>query len=154
MTSRLLLLELVWWITTAVIVVTVMFPIWSVFPDFRFTPINVLYIVAAVTFTRYTFLLKYTFLATWQKVKIAFVLLTLGIVGFLVVNMQDFNVWLDNSDPNILLASVEPPAKREPLLSYIRSEFIFFAVASIVAAVFLSGRLLISVWRLPNRGKA
>jgi hypothetical protein len=147
-----LLLELVWWITTAVIIVVVMFPIWKDYPQFPFQTMNIVYILCFVTFTRYAFLLKHTFLAYLEKTKIAIVLFTLAIVGILTIQIQDFNVWYDNGDPDQLLYTVKQ-TKRESLLTYIKSEYLFFAIGSIPAAIVLSGRLLVSIWRLRNRNK-
>ena len=153
MTSRLLLIEFIWWLITAVVVTVVMYPIWRDFPAFRFNAVNIGYIVAFVTFTRVAFLLKYTFLAQAQYAKIGFVLLTFAIVLGFATQIQSFNVWIDNGDPEVLLAATTA-SKRESLLNYIRSEFLFFAIGAIISAFLLSGRLLVSVWRLRNRGKA
>lgn len=154
MTKNILLLEAVWWLITAVIVVVVMYPIWTYFPEYRFNAVNIFNIAAFITFTRYTFFLKYTFLAPLQYAKIAFVLFTVMIVATLMTQIQSFNVWIDGGDPEILLESVGKPIMRESLLSYIKSEYLFFVIGAIISAVFLSGRLLVSVWRLRNRGKA
>jgi hypothetical protein len=148
-----LLLEIIWWLITAVIVGAVMYPIWSNFPDYQFNAVNITNIVAFVTFTRYTFFLQYTFLAMYEKAKIAFVLFTVMIVATIMTQIQSFNVWIDGGDPDVLLSSVGKAEMRESLLSYIKSEFLFFVVGAIVAALFLSVRLLVSVWRLRNRGK-
>lgn len=153
MNKNKVLFELVWWIVTAVILVVVMFPIWKNFPDFKFNSTNIAYVVCFVTFTRYAFFLKHTFLGDWEKGKIAFVLCVFALAGILLVQLQDFNVWYDNGDPDTLLKTVEKQSQRPALLEYIRTEFILFAVASAIAAFALAGRLLVSVWRLRNRGK-
>lgn len=145
-------LEIVWWLITAVLLVTLMFPIWKGFPQFPFHNTLIVFILCFITFTRYAFLLKYTFLANWEKGKILFVLLTLAIVGLLLFQIQDFNVWYDNGDPEQLLSNA-PATDKESLLNYIKSIYLFFAVGSIVSAVLLGGRLLTSVWRLRNRGR-
>ena len=154
MTKNKILLEAVWWLVTAVIVTIIMYPIWTNFPAYKFNMMNIINIVVFITFSRYTFFLKYTFLATLQKAKIAFVLFTVAIIATLMTQIQSFNVWIDGGDPDILLESVGKTDMREPLLNYIKSEYVFFVVAAIVSALFLSGRLLVSVWRLRNRGKA
>ena len=148
--AKLLAIEGISLLMTAVVVVVVMYPIWTQFPEFRFQWTNVLYIVAFLTFTRYTFLLRYTFLAKAQNVKIGFILLTLIIILGLVTQIQDFNVWIDAGDPERLMPLV-PQSKRDGLLSYIKSEFLFFAVGAVVASAFLAGRLLMSVWRTRNK---
>jgi hypothetical protein len=152
MNKQLIQLELIWWILTAVIVGVVMFPILKDYSIFPFKGMNILYIVCTVTFARYAFLLKYTFLAHFEKLKIGFVLFTAFIVFILVGQIQDFNIWMDQGDPDQIMYTVKT-ARRESLLSYIKSEYVLFAVGSVVAAIFLAGRLLWSVWRLRNRGK-
>ena len=148
--AKLLAIEGISLLMTAVVVVVVMYPIWTQFPEFRFQWTNVLYIIAFLTFTRYTFLLRYTFLAKAQNVKIGFILLTLIIILGLVTQIQDFNVWIDAGDPERLMPLV-PQSKRDGLLNYIKSEFLFFAVGAVVASAFLAGRLLMSVWRTRNK---
>ena len=149
-----LLLEAVWWLVTAIIVGVVMYPIWTNFPDFKFNAVNIANIVAFITFTRYTFFLKYTFLAKLEKAKIAFILFTVMICVIIMTQIQSFNVWIDGGDPDVLLDSVGKTNMRESLLNYIKSEFLFFVVGAIISAIFLSVRLIISVWRLRNRGQA
>jgi hypothetical protein len=148
--AKLLAIEGISLLMTAVIVGIVMYPIWTQFPEFKFQGTNVVYIVAFLTFTRYTFLLRYTWLAKAQNAKIGFILLTLIIILGLMTQIQDFNVWIDAGDPERLMPLV-PISKRDGLLSYIKSEFLFFAVGAIVASVFLAGRLMQSVWRTRNK---
>ena len=147
-----LLLEGIWWLITAIIVSLVMYPIWSNFPEFKFNVVNIVNITAFVTFTRYIFLLKYTFIAKMEKVKIGFVLFTLMIVIAITTQIQSFNVWIDGGDPDVLLSSVGKSSARESLLNYIKSEFLFFVIAAIVSAIVLAGRLMVSVWSVRNRG--
>jgi hypothetical protein len=148
--TKLLAIEAISLLMTAIVVVAVMYPIWTQFPEFSFNWTNIVYILAFLTFTRYTFLLRYTFVATQQNIKIGFILLTLIIILGLMTQIQDFNVWIDAGDPDRLMPNV-PQSKRDALLKYIKSEFMFFAVGAIVASVFLSGRLMMSVWRTRNK---
>jgi hypothetical protein len=152
MNGKKITLELVWWVFTAAVLTLVMFPIWKDFPSFKFNATNIGYIVAFITFSRYTFLLEYTWLAGLEKVKIIFILLTLAFIGLCLTEMQDFNVWYDAGDPDQLLASVRS-SQRESLLTYIRTEFLFFAVAAMISSVFLAGRLMVSIWTVRNRGR-
>ncbi len=148
--AKLLAIELISFLMTAIVVIVVMYPIWSQFPEYKFNGTNIVYIVAFLTFARYTFLLRYSFLAQLQNVKIGFILLTLIIVLGLITQIQDFNVWIDAGDPERLMPLVAI-SKRDSLLSYIKSEFFFFAVGAIVASFFLAGRLMMSVWRMRNK---
>jgi hypothetical protein len=147
-----LTLELVWWLATVVILGVVMFPIWKDFPNFPFQITNIVYIICFITFTRYAFLLKHTFIANTLYPKMAFILGTLVIVGTLLTQMQAFNIWIDSGLPDGLLKGITEK-RRTSVLEYIKSEYLLFAVGSMIAAVVLAGRLLISIWRLRNRGK-
>ena len=148
--AKLLAIEGISLLMTAVVVVVVMYPIWTQFPEFKFNWTNIVYITCFLTFTRYTFLLRYSFLAQAQNVKIGFILFTLIIILGLVTQIQDFNVWIDAGDPERLMPLV-PQSKRDGLLNYIKSEFLFFAVGAVVASLFLAGRLMQSVWRTRNK---
>ena len=146
-------LELVWWVATAVVVGVVMFPIWKDFSNFPFQIANIAFILCFITFTRYAFLLKHTYIAHTLYPKIGFILASFVVVGTLLTHMQTFNIWIDSGAPDNLLKSLSE-TKRNALLAYIKSEYVFFAVGSMVAAVVLAGRLLVSIWRLRNRGQA
>lgn len=113
---------------------------------FPYQQTNILYVVAFITFARYAFFLKYTFLADAGYVKIGFILCTLSLIAWLVFSMQDFQIWREQGDLDKMLPNVSYE-KRESILAYLKSEFVFFAVGSIVAALFLSGRLFFSFRR-------
>ena len=142
-------LELIWWIFTAVVVAVVMFPIWRDFPKFPFQWLNIVYIVVAITCARYTFLLKYTFLARIQWVKMLFILLSLLFVGTCMGPMNDFQRWLAESDPIKIFGSVAEN-RRDVMAEYVKGEVVFFAIFSMVSIVFLNFRLGVSVWRQHN----
>ncbi len=147
-----LLFELIWWLITAIVVGLVMLPIFKNFPSFPFLIANIVYVAVFVTATRYTFLLKYTFLGRAQIVKVAFVLLCIALVSLLLYKMQDFQVWAATEDPTRLLYKVKE-SKRDALFSYIKAEYMFFAIGSIIAQIFLTFRLLGSIWNVKNLGK-
>jgi len=101
-----LILEVVWWIFTLLLVVGILFPIYSkANATYPFYTSSILFIVVFVTFTRYIFLLKYTFLAHLEKLKLAIILFS-AIIG----------------------------------------------AGSIIAAIVLPLRLVVSIWLGRNRG--
>ncbi|MEO0042425.1 MAG: hypothetical protein RL329_1873 [Bacteroidota bacterium] len=147
------LLEIVWWITTSVIVAGVMFPIWKDFPHFPFQATNILFIIAFVTFTRYAFLFKYTFLVDKQRFKIGFVALTGLTVLYFVNYINDFSQYVDQNEVAKIMPQVLSE-NRDSLMAYIKNEMLFFGIGSVIAAIVLAGRLAISVWRWHNYKKA
>jgi len=145
-------LELVWWLLTAILVIGVLYPIYTkVGADYPFYRSNLLFIITFITFTRLIFLLQYSFLANWEKIKIGLIVFTPILLFFLVNELNFFQTFLDEKGVENFLADMSIP-KRESLRKYITAEMLLFGVGSLVAAVVLPIRLLISIWRARNRG--
>lgn len=145
-TSLLILLELIWWIATAVIVIGVLYPIWQSTVDYPFWTINIIAIVAAITITRYIFLTDFTFLSKWKYFKVGLVSITLPIVFLLIQNLSDFQAYLDEEGLDHVLKNLNG-ADRESMFSYIRSQMLFFGTASIIAGIAMPIKLTKSVWK-------
>jgi len=145
------LLELVWWLITAAIVCLVLFPIVQVTDHFPFTKINVLFIATFITMARYLFLLKYSLWGRFQYLKLFLIFLSIPFVFYLSNELNDFLGYLDEETLDGVLGHL-PPDRQASMDRYIRSEMIFFGVSSIITAVILPFRLVISIWRLRNRG--
>ena len=145
------LLEAVWWIVTLLVVGVVLYPIYSkagaTYPFFKG---NILFIVVFITFTRLIFLLKHTFLANMEKVKLAIILFSAIIVFLLVNQLNLFQTYLDENGPDSFLGHL-PIIEQSNLDGYIRKEMLFFGVGSIIAAILLPFRMLISIWKGRNR---
>ena len=144
-------LEIIWWIFTLVLVAGVLYPILTKVVDYPFLVINVIFIIVFITFTRYIFLLKYTFLAKLQLVKIAFVLISVPIIFMLIHQINIFQTFLDEYGVEGLVGDL-PFGKREPIAKFIRAEMLFFGVGSVISTIILSVRLVVSVWRTRNKG--
>ena len=146
-----LLLELIWWVLTVVLIWLVLRPIQKNIYDFPFYIWNIIFIVAFVTFTRIIFLLPYTFLARALWVKVAIVLLTPLIAYYLFGGMSLVRNFIDEEGMlSIMRHLVDEDQER--LSSYIRREILFFGVGSVVASITLALRMLISIFRMRNRG--
>jgi hypothetical protein len=142
-------LELVWWLLTAVIVVLVMYPIYHYFPSFVFKNTNILLIVCAITFGRYIFFLNYTPIDNMKFVKVAFMLLTAPLVFFLIEKLNDFQTYMGEKDQATVLYDVAEK-NQSWMLNYVMTEYRLFAVSAIVLAVVLMIRLLMSIWTKIN----
>ncbi len=149
--SRTTQLELIFWVFTAIITAVVLLPILTSVENYPFLFINIVYIVAAVTVTRYLFLLRHTFLARRQRLKVAVFFLFIPFVFYLIQELNHFQVFLDEEGLDAVVGNL-PYEQRNNMMDYIRNQMILFGVASIVASVALPFRLLASVWRLRNRG--
>lgn len=149
--SRTTLLELVFWIFTALAALVVMLPIITEVEGYPFWFINIIYIVTAITATRYIFLLQHTFLARRQPLKVALVFLCIPFVFYLIQELNHFQTFIGEEGMDALVGSL-PYRRRNNMADYIRSEMLFFSVGSIISSVILPFRLLSSYWRTRNRG--
>lgn len=146
-------LELIWWIFTLILVAGVLYPILSKIENFPFLAANIVFILVFVTFTRYIFLLKHTFLAKQQILKIAIVLIGIPIIFLLINQINLFQTFLDENGIEGIVGDL-PFGKRENIAKFIRAEMLFFGVGSVISSIVLPFRLVVSVWRTRNRGTA
>ena len=144
-------LELLWWLLTALVVAGLLYPILREIEDYPFLVLNVIFIVISITFARYIFLLKHTFLAKKQWLKVVLVFLCIPIILYLINGINYFQTFLDEQGIESFMSGIELEAQYS-LAAYIRNEMIFFGVGSLISAIIMPFRLLISVWRLHNRG--
>ena len=97
------------------------------------------------------FLLKFSFLANWEKIKIALITITPILLFFLVNELNYFQTFLDEKGVENFLVQMSIP-EQETMRKYITAEMLLFGVGSLITAVILPIRLLISIWRARNRG--
>lgn len=145
-------LEILWWMITAIVTLGVLYPIYAkVDSNYPFYFSNILFIVVFITFTRLIFLLKYSFLADWEKVKIVLIVFTPILLFYLVNELNYFQTFLDEKGVENFLAQMSID-DRETMRKYITAEMLLFGVGSLIASVVLPIRLLMSIWRARNRG--
>lgn len=149
--SLTILLEAIWWAATAVIVIAVIYPIGRSLPAWPFQGWNILFIIVLVTFTRYIFLLRHTFLAQRQVWKIVIILLLFPLTFLLVGGLHEFMTFVEERTWEPLTGTL-PPTEKRAMEAYIWGVMIFFGAGSIVATPILAGRLFLSIWRTRNRG--
>lgn len=146
------ILEVVWWIATIIIVALFLLPIYtSVGAKYMFFVPNVFFIVLFVTYTRYMFLMKHTWLADnkWAKVVLVFVSIPLFFYASdALFNFQDF---VDRDDHISMLNHLSPDRAME-VSKYIKYQFLFFGTGGMMVIFMFPVRLIISIWRKLNRG--
>jgi hypothetical protein len=147
-------IELISWLITALITGIAIMPLIGQFTDNQFIASNVLFIIIFITYFRHIFLLKYTFLANLQKLKVLLIFLSIPIIFFLVETFMVFQDFLDNDG----LISFYDYFRKDitesevgKTLNYMRREYLFFAIGSIICVTVLPFRLLISYWRVYNK---
>ena len=146
-----IVLEATWWGVTILLTLLILFPILHKTNAFPLTLINSIAIVAFITIFRYTFFLKYTYLAHLKYLKIVLIFLSIPIIFNLINNLNYFISYLDELSYEAFLGHLNANT-RNSLETYIRSEMLLFSVGSIIAAILLPFRLIVSLWRQRNRG--
>jgi len=144
-------LELIWWLFTAVVVAGVLYPILKSFSNYPYLIINSLFVIIFITFTRHVFLLEHTFLAHRQVLKAAIVLTITPIIFLLISEVTNFQTFLDENRFEPFMQTI-PYEEKLNLLSYIETEMLFFGIGSVIIAIILPFRLIVSVWRNRNKG--
>ncbi len=144
-------LELIWWIFTLILIIGILYPITSKLNDYPFLMISIIFIIVFITFTRYVFLLKHTFIAKKQLLKIVLAILCLPISIYLVDRINNFQTFIDEQGFKGVVGDL-PFEQQESMMNYIRSLLVFFGVGAVIATVAFAIRLIVSVWKLRNRG--
>ncbi len=150
--SLLVKFEILWWIFTFILLVGILYPILPYWNSYSFLITNIIYIIVFITITRYVFLLRYTFLAHKQVLKLVFIFLSVPFVFYLIQALNNFQTSLDNYGIAAMLGTASDATTTESIGSYIYSEMLLFGVGSIVSAIIFPFRLALSIWRIRNRG--
>jgi hypothetical protein len=144
-------LEFTWWIITAVVVWAVLSPIDNAMYLWPFRNWNIIFIVSVVTFARYIFLLKYTFLAKQQIAKIVLLLLMFPATFMYINGISDFMTFIEEKTWDPLTGHL-PAIEKMSTERYIWNEMLFFGVGSVLSAPIFAVRMMLSIWRTRNRG--
>lgn len=144
-------IEFLWWLMSIVLAILVIMPIWSKVPDFTFLGYNIIYVLVFFNGMRYLFLLKTTPFSHMLVFKLVLIFIT---IPSLVYQIDWMSMFQDFKDEGILLQLIEdlPFETQKGLRKYIENEYVFFGVGSIVTSMLLPFRMLISIWRVRNRG--
>jgi hypothetical protein len=144
-------LEVIWWSASLLMLTILLLPIYVNVPNFQFYGYNALFIVVFVTYTRYVFLLKYSWFAKIMWVKVVLALICPLLILVMVDGIHQFQLFMDEKGIESLMKDV-PLEKWDSFYQYIRAEYLLFGVGSVIVAVILPIRMIISVWRYRNEG--
>lgn len=147
----LLVLELLWCVITAIVVLAVLYPIQKAMHVWPFQTWNIVFVITLVTLTRYIFLLPHTFLAKRQEVKVGLIIAVFPFLFYLIGGLNGFMTYIEENSFEALTGHL-PAANKKSIEDYLWNEMLFFGAGSIIATLVLAGRLFLSIWRLRNRG--
>lgn len=143
--------ELLSWIFIALIVAVVQLPIYLAEAPYPFYLTNTIYVTVFLLAVRYLFFLRFSFLAYRQILKIALIFLTIPLVFHLSSELNHFQTTVDEEGKEAFVGAL-PYGKGDSLFRYIYNEMLLFGTGSIISSILLAFRLLISIWRVHNRG--
>lgn len=150
-----IVMELVWWLITAITAFIITQSLWGYFKRYDFIYELILYIIVFITFARYVFFLKYTFLAYFQKMKFLLIFISLPLIFYMVQEFFEFQDFLERQnggleEAELYFKDTVSFQERYAVLEYLSKRYTFFAVAAIIAVVITPFRLLKSYWRVHN----
>jgi hypothetical protein len=151
-TQQKLVAELLWWILTAIVILMVLFPIWNNDIDFPFYAENALVIAVFITFTRYIFFLPISFIARLKWIKVVIILSAVLLCFILATAIGDFRNYMDEEGLQTLVTHLHV-TRQTSIMTYIKNEMIFFGTGSIITAILLQMRMIVSLWRMKNSGR-
>lgn len=144
-------LELMWWFITALVLAAVLLPIYFNIGNFPFYWLNIVVIICFITLARYIFLLKYTFLAHRETLKVIIVFLCIPLVFYIIQELNYFQTFIDEQGVERLVGK-RPADAQMQWVYFIQNEILLFGVGAVITAVILPFRLILSIWRGRNRG--
>jgi hypothetical protein len=151
-----IVMEVVWWLITMIVVWMVTNPLWIQFVDNTYINKLILYIIVLITYTRYLFLLKYTFLAHFQVMKFILIFISLPFVFYLINGFFAYKDFLDKQNQgmieyNSFFREGITSEEKYATLAYLSKTYSFFAISAVIVVVYSPFKLLVSYWRVYNK---
>lgn len=131
--------------------IAVLWPVFSNGVDYIFYFHNILLIILSALYVRYIFFLEFTWIKNTiiPKLILMFAGIFSAVYSYYILNK--FTGFYNENGIYHALNSMEL-SKQYLLGNYIYRQFIFFASFTIVTGIIIPVRMLISVWRVFNKG--
>lgn len=145
-------LEIVSWIIIAIAIVALLLPIYtSIGSKYPFYISNAIAIAVFLYFTKHIFLLRHAVFSHKAMLKGIMVFACIPLILYLVDGLYDGQRYFDEARLYDALRTL-PSEKQLSLSKYIRYELVFFLTSALIVAVLFPIRLIVSEWRIRNRG--
>ena len=145
-------LEILWWLITIILTVLIMLPIYTnVGSNYPYYTANVAFIFVFLTFTRYIFLLRYAPFSHSDMVKGILIFIPIPLFFYFIDALYDFQRFLDEEGLVTILGNLNSEAQFQ-IAKYIQYEKLFFGSGAIITLVLFPIRMIVSIWRVRNRG--
>jgi len=146
-------LEFIWLATTLVLSVLILLPIYNNAEGYQYYAFNIFAIFILVSFTRYIFLLQYSYLFQAKWPKAIWFFLCIPIFLYLLDGLTSFQEFADEVGVRSYFEHLSFD-KQKSLGTYTKNEFVFFTIGAIIVTILLPIRLLIATWRDINKIKS
>lgn len=145
--------EIIWWLITFVICLLFLFPIYAELgASYLFYLDNIIFIGLFITGFRFIFFTKYHWFASYNRVKLVYVFLSIPILMYLIGSLWDFQNYLDEYGMYSMMEDLQIDKQRS-LSRYIKTEMIFTWIGATISFIILPFKMLRSIWILKNRNK-
>lgn len=95
--------------------------------------------------------MKHVWFAYLTPVKLILGILSIPLFLYAVDGMYEFQRFLDEEGLPKLVNNYQS-ADHDSIVAFIRNEYVFFGVASVILSIVFPIRMIISIWRVRNRG--
>ena len=151
-----LMMEIIWWLITVTIVFMVAQPLWGSFAKYSFVYELIMFGIIFITYTRYLFFMKYTFLAEAQVVKFILIFVSLPFAFYLIQVFFNYQDFLEKQNEGMLEFQeyfIKGISFQEhtDILTYMSKVYSFLGMSAIIAVIISPFRLLVSYWRVYNK---
>lgn len=137
--------ELLWWAFTLVLAALVLTPVYANIPNFAFFLPNFVFVVVAITLTRYLFFLRISWLRDHLAWQAGLSILLIPLLFWMGQYFNLFVTYLDEQNPDVFIKHL--PERTAAIMNvYLNNEYKFFAFWAIAAAAVTPFRLLYNVW--------
>ena len=146
-----LTVELLGWFIAGLVALIFLLPITSKIFQYPFLKINVAFIVIFITLARYIFLLKHTFIAYNQWLKAILMIGCIPAFIYVLRLFKRFQEYLAEKGVEHFMNHL-PYEQQVSLGKYVTAEMLFFGAAALISILVFALRMMVSIWRLHNRG--
>lgn len=151
-----LMMEAAWLLLTGIIVWLLAQPYWRPFKQHDFVYQVMIFAVVFITYARYLFLLKYTFLSHFQVMKFLLIFLSIPLAFYLVQLFFDYQDFLERQNEGMeefgkYFQDYITLDQRYQILRDLTPLYNFLGISAIITVIIMPFRLLISFWRVYNK---
>lgn len=143
--------EIITFAIALLIAIVMMIPLYNNTSNYSFYLSNFIFIFLFITFSRYIFFLRFSAFSHNMIVKLLFIFSTIPLAFLLTEAFSNFQKFADNIGLQEFVTQLNGN-EQAGMMAYIRNQMLFFGAGSIVTCILLSLRLIVSIWRVKNRG--